>query len=407
MKILVTGANGFVGKNLVASLEAIRDGKDHVHQIEGREKELKSEPLEIISYDKESSKKELEAACKDCNFVFHLAGVNRTEDQEEFIRGNVNLGLEILDLLRKYHNTCPIMLSSSIQASLIGRYEKSDYGRSKREGEKLFFQYGAETGADVLVYRFPNVFGKWCRPNYNSVVATFCHNIANDLPIRIDDRTTELDLVYIDDLIEEMLSALNGLEHRCEWNGFIVMPKKTGKFCYVPHVYKVTLGEIADLLEQFQREEATLSIPVIPDGSFIKKLYSAYLSYLPEKKVKIPVKMNIDARGSFTELIHTLDCGQVSINIANPSINRGQHWHHSKWEIFFVVAGEGLIRQRKIGSQEIIDTRVSGKKIEAVRILPGYAHCIINLSDTENLVTVMWANELFDREHPDTFSENV
>ncbi len=407
MKILVTGANGFVGKNLVASLEAIRDGKDRVHQIKGRNKKIKPESLEIISYDKESSKQELETACKDCDFVFHLAGVNRTKDQTEFFRGNVNFSLEILSLLKKYHNTCPIMLSSSIQASLLGRYEKSDYGRSKLEGEKIFFQYKKETGAEVLIYRFPNLFGKWCKPNYNSVVATFCHNIANDLPIQIHNRDTELELVYIDDLVEEMLLALNGLEHHCEWRESIVVPDKAGKFCYIPYGYKVTLGEIADILEEFRRGEDILSIPAIPEGSFVKKLYSSYLSYLPERKVKLPVKMNVDARGSFTELIHTLDCGQVSINIANPKINRGQHWHHSKWEIFFVVAGEGLIKQRRIGSQEVIETKVSGKKIEAVRILPGYVHCIINLSDTENLVTVMWANESFDNERPDTFSETV
>ncbi len=403
----MTGANGFVGRNLVASLEAIRDGKDHVHKIRGYKGYICPETIKIITYDKESTRDELETACKDCDFIFHLAGINRTDNQTEFLNGNVVLASEILYLLRKYKNYCPIMISSSIQASLLGRYKKTEYGKSKLAAETLFFQYGEETGAKILLYRFPNLFGKWCKPNYNSVVATFCNNIANDLPIQINDRMAKLDLVYIDDLIEEMMLALNGLEHRCEWDGLTVVPDNEGKFCYIPVVHNVTVGEIADLLEQFRRDEKALFITEIPEGSFAKKLYSVYLSYLPENKIKLPVKMNVDKRGSFTELIHTLHCGQISINIANPSINRGQHWHHSKWEIFFVVAGEGLIRQRRIGSQEVVEVRVSGKKIEAVRILPGYTHCIINLSDTEDLITVMWANEAFDKEHPDTFSEYV
>lgn len=403
MKILITGAKGFVGKNLMESLKSVRDGKDRVHRIKGLENPA---DLELCGYDIDSEPEALEAACKDCDFVFNLAGINRPQNPEEFMQGNFGFASLLLDTLKKYHNTCPVMLSSSIQATLIGRYN-SDYGRSKQAGEQLFFDYAAETGAKVLIYRFPNLFGKWCRPNYNSAVATFCNNIANDLPITVHDRSTELELLYIDDLVEEMFAALNGAEHRCEFDGIQTVLTDDGKYCAAPVTHKVTLGEIADLLEEFSAQPKTLVMPEIPGNSFAKKLYSTYLSYLPKEKVAFPLKMNVDNRGSFTELLKTANCGQFSVNISNPGITKGEHWHHTKWEFFIVVAGHGLIQQRKIGSDEIIEFEVSGEKIEAVHMLPGYTHNIINLSQTENLVTVMWANEPFDPGHPDTFGEKV
>lgn len=399
MNILVTGAAGFVGKNLCAALENIRDGKDRTRT------ELKIE--EIYAYDVDTDPKLLEVYCQKVDFVFNLAGVNRPKEQSEFMEGNFGFASHLLDMLKKYHNNCPVMLSSSIQASLIGRYGESDYGKSKLAGEKLFFKYGEDMETRILVYRFPNLFGKWCRPNYNSAVATFCHNIANDLPIQVNDRNTELELLYIDDLVEEMLAALQGQEHRCEFEGNKVCPKEDGKYCFVPTTHRVTLGEIVDLLEGFRKQPETLLMPEIPDKSFIKKLYSTYLSYLPEEKVAFPLKMNVDARGSFTELLKTSSCGQFSVNISKPGITKGQHWHHSKWEIFIVVSGHGLIQERKIGSDEVIEFEVSGEKIEAVQMLPGYTHNIINLSETRDLVTIMWANEQFDPEHPDTFFEQV
>lgn len=404
MKILVTGANGFVGKNLIASLECIRGGKDKVHRI----KALNSpEDLEICSYDVDSKPEELEIACKECSFVFNLAGVNRPKDQSEFMTGNFGFAAELLNTLRKYGNKCPVMLSSSIQASLLGRYGKSDYGKSKLAGEELFFNYSNETGAKVLIYRFPNLFGKWCRPNYNSAVATFCSNIANDFPIQINDRSAELELLYIDDLIEELLSALNGEEHHCEYDGLEAVRQDSGRYCFVPTTHHATLGEIADILDGFKAEPQTLIMPEIPNSSLEKKLYSTYLSYLPKEKVAFPLKMNTDKRGSFTELLKTDKCGQFSVNISKPGITKGEHWHHSKWEFFIVVSGHGLIRERKIGTEEVLEFEVTGERIEAIHMLPGYTHNIINLSDTQNLVTVMWANEPFDPKHPDTFGEQV
>ena len=404
MKILITGAKGFVGRNLVESLKCIRDGKDKVHKIE---KLNCASDLDICTYDVDSQPEELENACKDCSFVFNLAGVNRPKDQTEFMAGNFGFASTLLNTLRKYNNNCPVMLSSSIQAKVIGRYGTSDYGKSKLAGEECFFNYSKETGAKVLVYRFPNLFGKWCRANYNSVVATFCNNIANDLPIHVNDRNTKLELLYIDDLIEELLSALNGEEHHCEFEGLETVKKNNGKYCFVPTTYHVTLGEIVDILDRFKSQPRTLVMPEIPNNSFEKKLYSTYLSYLPKEKVAFPLKMNVDDRGSFTELMKTARCGQVSINISKPGITKGQHWHHSKWEIFIVVSGHGLIQERKLGSDEILEFEVSGDKIEAIHMLPGYTHNIINLSDTKDLVTVMWANEQFDQMHPDTFGESV
>ncbi|WP_343083422.1 polysaccharide biosynthesis C-terminal domain-containing protein [Blautia producta] len=404
MKILITGAKGFVGRNLVESLKCIRDGKDKVHKIE---KLNCASDLDICTYDVDSQPEELENACKDCSFVFNLAGVNRPKDQTEFMDGNFGFASTLLNTLRKYNNNCPVMLSSSIQATLIGRYGTSDYGKSKLAGEECFFNYSKETGAKVLVYRFPNLFGKWCRANYNSVVATFCNNIANDLPIHVNDRNTELELLYIDDLIEELLSALNGEEHHCEFNGLETIKKDNGKYCFVPKTHHVTLGEIVDILNSFKSQPQTLLMPEIPNNSFEKKLYSTYLSYLPKEKIAYPLKMNVDDRGSFTELMKTACCGQVSINISKPGITKGQHWHHSKWEIFIVVSGHGLIQERKLGSDEILEFEVSGDKIEAIHMLPGYTHNIINLSDTKDLVTVMWANEQFEQMHPDTFGESV
>ncbi len=398
MKILVTGAKGFVGKNLVANLYNIKDGKN-------RTRDLKIE--DIFEYDMNSQPEELETYCKECDFVFNFAGVNRPKDQSEFMEGNFGFASILLDTLKKYNNNCPVMLSSSIQATLIGRYGTSDYGKSKLAGEELFFDYSKETGAKVLIYRFPNLFGKWCRPNYNSAVATFCNNIANDLEITVNDRSTELELLYIDDLVEEMLDALEGKEHHCEFDGVDTVLKEDGRYCAAPITHHVTLGEIVDFLENFKEQRTSLVMPEIPYNSFAKKLYSTYLSYLPKEKVSFPLKMNSDDRGSFTELIKSENVGQVSVNISKPGITKGEHWHNTKWEFFIVVAGHGLIQERKIGSDEVLEFEVSGDKIEAIHMLPGYTHNIINLSDKENLVTVMWANEQFDSNHPDTFFEKV
>lgn len=398
MKILITGAKGFVGKNLVENLKNIKEGKN-------RTRDLVVDS--IFEYDIDSTQEELEIYCKECDFVFNLAGVNRPKDESEFMKGNFGFASILLDTLKKYENNCPVMLSSSIQATLIGRYGTSDYGKSKLAGEELFFDYGKETGAKVLVYRFPNLFGKWCRPNYNSAVATFCNNMANDLPIQANDPSTELELLYIDDLVEEMLDALEGKEHHCEFDGLDVVPSETGRYCYVPVTHKATLGEIVSLLESFKAQPNTLLMPSIPKDSFSKKLYSTYLSYLPKEKTCFDLKMNCDERGSFTELLKTNDHGQFSVNISKPGITKGQHWHNTKWEFFIVVSGHALIQERKIGTDEIIEFEVSGEKIQAVHMLPGYTHNIINLSDTQDLVTVMWANESFDPEHPDTFFEKV
>lgn len=398
MKILVTGAAGFVGKNLVASLKNIKDGKDKTRQGISVE--------EIFEYDIDTDPKLLDGYCHDADFVFNLAGVNRPKNTEEFMQGNFGFASTLLDTLKKYNNTCPVMISSSIQATCIGRYD-GEYGRSKKAGEELIFAYGEETGAKVLVYRFPNLFGKWCRPNYNSAVATFCNNIANDLPIQVNDRSTQLELLYIDDLVQEMFDALEAKENHCEFDGIDTVFCDNGRYCAVPTTHKVTLGEIVDLLDSFKNQPETLVMPEIANNSFAKKLYSTYLSYLPEQKVKFPLKMNVDARGSFTELIKSEKCGQVSVNISKPGITKGQHWHHTKWEFFIVVSGHGLIQERKIGSDEVLNFEVSGEKIEAVHMLPGYTHNIINLSETEDLVTIMWANEQFDPNKPDTFFEPV
>lgn len=399
MNILVTGAAGFVGKNLCCALANLRDNKDRTRP------NLKID--EIYEFDIDTDPALLDEYCKKSDFVFNLAGVNRPKDNAEFMAGNFGFASTLLATLRKYKNNCPVMLSSSIQATLIGRYAASDYGKSKLAGEELFFGYAKETGAKVLVYRFPNLFGKWCRPNYNSAVATFCNNIANDLPITVNDRSTELELLYIDDLVSEMLDALEGKEHRCKFDGVNAVGQADGRYCYVPTTHHVTLGEIADLLEVFKAQPQTLVLPEIQNGSFAKKLYSTYLSYLPKEKVAFPLHMNIDARGSFTELLKTANCGQFSVNISKPGITKGQHWHNSKWEFFIVVSGHGLIQERKIGTDEVLTFDISGDKIEAVHMLPGYTHNIINLSETEDLVTVMWANEQFDKNHPDTFGETV
>lgn len=397
MNILITGAKGFVGKNLVANLYNIKDGKNRTRSFSIDN---------IYEFDVDTDISLLDEYCKNADFVFNLAGVNRPQNNEEFMQGNFGFASTLIDTLKKYNNTCPVVLSSSIQATLIGRYD-SDYGRSKKAGEELFFDYAKETGAKVFVYRFPNLFGKWCRPNYNSAVATFCNNIANDLPIQVNDRNIKLELLYIDDLIEEMFDAIEGKEHHCEFNGIETVLKDDGKYCAVPKTHKVTLGEIVDLLESFKSQPQTLIMPKIPDNSFAKKLYSTFLSYLPKEKTSFPLKMNIDDRGSFTEILKTAECGQFSVNISKPGITKGQHWHNSKWEFFIVVAGHGLIQERKIGTDEIIEFEVSGDKIEAIHMLPGYTHNIINLSETENLVTVMWANEQFDPNRPDTFFEKV
>lgn len=399
MNILVTGAGGFVGKNLCAALMNIKENKDRTRPNITID--------EIFEYDLDTPPALLDEYCARADFVFNLAGVNRPKEQSEFMAGNFGFASTLLDTLKKHGNTCPVMLASSIQATRIGRYRDSDYGKSKLAGEQLFFDYAAETGAEVLVYRFPNLFGKWCRPNYNSAVATFCHNIANDLPITVSDPAIELELLYIDDLVFEMLDALEGGEHRCEFDGLIAVPCDTGRFCAVPATYRVTLGEIVTLLESFKAQPQTLVMPEIPAGSFAKKLYSTYLSYLPPQKIAFPLKMNVDARGGFTELMKTTSCGQFSVNISKPGITKGQHWHHSKWELFVIVSGHGLIQERRIGGDEVLSFEVSGERIEAVHMLPGYTHNIINLSDTEPLVTLMWANEPFDPTHPDTFSEPV
>lgn len=398
MNILVTGAKGFMGKNLCQSLKNIRDGKDRTRP------ELHIQ--EIFEYDKEDDLSLLEQYCKKADFVFNMAGVNRPQNVEEFMQGNFDFVKTMLDMLKMHGNTCPVMLASSIQATLIGRYN-GEYGRSKKAAEELCFTYHEETGAKVFVYRFTNLFGKWCRPNYNSVVATFCNNIANDLPITVNDCTTQLELLYIDDLVQEMLDALEGKEHHCVFDDLNAVFCEKGKYCAVPVTYKITLGEIILLLEQFKLQTQSLVMPEIPAGSFSKKLYSTYLSYLPKEKVSFPLKMNEDARGSFTELLKTEKCGQFSVNISKPGITKGQHWHNTKWEFFIVVAGHGLIQMRRIDSEEVLNFEVSGNKIEAVHMLPGYTHNIINLSETENLVTVMWANEQFDPSHPDTFFEIV
>ena len=397
MNILVTGAKGFVGRNLVENLKNIRDGKNRTTSLTVGE---------ILEYDMDTDPALLAKYCAQADFIFHLAGVNRPQKPEEFMQGNFGFTSTLLSTLKSCGNTCPVMLASSAQASCIGRYD-NDYGRSKKAGEELFFAYGEETGAQVLVYRFPNLFGKWCRPNYNSAVATFCHNMANDLPITVSDPAIELELLYIDDLVEEMLLALARMPHRCDYDGLMPVPQETGNYCYVPATHKVTLGQIVDLLEKFKAQSGTLVMPEIPTGSFEKKLYSTYLSYLPEEKVSFPLKMNVDERGSFTELLKTANCGQFSVNISKPGITKGQHWHNTKWEFFIVVSGEALIQQRKIGTDQVLEFRVSGEKIEAVHMLPGYTHNIINLSETENLVTLMWANEPFNPEKPDTFFEEV
>ena len=399
MDILITGAAGFVGKNLTAALECIRDGKDRTHPglTIGR----------IYCYDIDSPAELLEEACRKADFVFNLAGVNRPKDPAEFMQGNFGFGSTLLNTLKKYHNTCPVMLSSSIQATLVGRYANGEYGKSKKAGEELFFSYAAETGARVLVYRFPNLFGKWCRPNYNSAVATFCHNYAHDLPITVNDPAVELELLYIDDLVDEMIAALEGNPHRCEFEGVNTVLTDSGRYCAAPVTHKVTLGRIVELLDAFKAQPATLLMPEIPHNSFEKKLYSTYLSYLPGEKAIFPLKMNVDPRGSFTELLRTEKCGQFSVNISKPGITKGQHWHHTKWEFFIVVSGHGLIQQRKVGSDEVLNFEVSGEKIEAIHMLPGYTHNIINLSETQDLVTVMWANECFDPNKPDTFFEKV
>lgn len=399
MKVLVTGAKGFVGKNLCCALKNIRDGKDRTRpglHID-----------EVWEYDIDSVYEQLQECCQKADFVFNLAGVNRPKETSEFMEGNFGFASTLLDTLKKYENTCPVMLSSSQQASLSGRFGNSEYGRSKKAGEDLFLKYQDETGAKVLIYRFPNLFGKWCRPNYNSAVATFCNNIANDLPIQVNDPLVELELLYIDDLVEEMLNALEGKEHRCEFEGLDVIPSIEGRYCYCATTHKATLGHIVDLLHQFAEQPKTLMVPEIPEGSFAKKLYSTYLSYLPKEKVAFPLKMNVDDRGSFTELIHTLNAGQVSINISKPGITKGQHWHNTKWEFFIVVAGHGLIQERKIGSDEIIEFEVNGDNIQCIHMLPGYTHNIINLSETENLVTVMYCNEIFNPQRPDTYYETV
>lgn len=399
MNILITGARGFVGKNLTETLKTIRDGRNRTRP------QLHIE--NIYEYDIDTDPALLDGFCESADFVFNLAGVNRPKDQSEFMQGNFGFASTLLETLQKKGNHCPVMLSSSIQASLIGRYAESDYGKSKLAGEELFFSYGAESGAKVLVYRFSNLYGKWCRPNFNSVVATFCHHTAHGLPIQINDPATELELLYIDDLVEEMLNALEGKEHRCDYDGLSILPHPSGRFCFAPGANRVSLKQIADLLETFKQQPDSLLMPEIPDNSFAKKLYSTYLSYLPKESVSFPLKMNTDARGSFTEIIKTLNCGQISVNVSKPGITKGQHWHHSKWEFFIVVSGRGLIRERKIGTDEVMEFEVSGERIEAVHMLPGCTHSLINLSDTQDLVTVMWANERFDPDKPDTFYEEV
>jgi UDP-2-acetamido-2,6-beta-L-arabino-hexul-4-ose reductase len=399
MKILVTGAQGFVGKNLCAQLKNIKEGKARCYG--------NLTISEVYEYDINSTPEELDQWCKNCDFVFNLAGVNRPQNTEEFMQGNFGFASTLLDTLKKHQNTCPVMLSSSIQATLAGRFGTSEYGKSKKAGEELFFEYGKETGAKVLVYRFPNLYGKWCRPNYNSAVATFCHNIAHDLPIQVNDPNVDMELLYIDDLVEEMIDALQGKEHHCEFDGVETVMQADGRYCAAPVTHHVKLGKIVELLYQFAEMPKTLMIPEIPADSFAKRLFSTYLSYLPKEKAIFDLHMNVDNRGSFTELIHTLNCGQVSINISKPGITKGEHWHHTKWEQFIVVSGHGLIQLRKEGTDEILNYEVSGDKIQSVIMLPGYTHNIINLSETENLVTVMYCNEIFDKNRPDTFFDPV
>ena len=401
MKVLVTGAKGFVGKNLCAQLNNIKTGKVKCYG------NLVIE--EVFEYDLDSTPEQLDAWCKDCDFVFNLAGVNRPQDPKEFMEGNFGFATVLLNTLKKYKNNCPVMISSSIQATLAGRFGTSEYGKSKKVGEELMFQYGEETGAKVLVYRFPNLYGKWCRPNYNSVVATFCNNIANDLPITVNDPSVDMEFLYIDDLVEEMICALNGEEHHCEFEGVETVLSPNGRYCTAPITHHVKLGEIVDLLYKFAEMPKTLKIPEIPAGSFAKRLYSTFLSYLPKEKVIFDLKMNVDNRGSFTELVHTINCGQVSINISKPGITKGEHWHHTKWELFIVVSGYGLIQLRNENdpNAEILEYEVSGDKIQSVIMLPGYTHNIINLSDTQDLVTVMYCNEIFNSERPDTFFDKV
>lgn len=399
MKVLVTGAKGFVGKNLCAQFNNIKDGKSKCYG------DLTIS--DVYEYDTDSTPKELEMWCKDCDFVFNLAGVNRPQDPKEFMEGNFGFATILLNTLKKYKNNCPVMISSSIQATLAGRFGASEYGKSKKAGEELMFEYGKETGAKVLVYRFPNLYGKWCRPNYNSVVATFCNNIANDLPVTVNDPSVDMELLYIDDLVEEMILALKGQEHHCEFDGVKTVLRADGRYCAAPITHHVKLSEIVNLLYQFAKMPQTLMIPEIPADSFAKRLYSTYLSYLPKEKAIFDLKMNVDSRGSFTELIHTLNCGQVSINISKPGITKGEHWHHTKWELFIVVSGHGLIQLRKEGSDEVLNYEVSGDRIQSVIMLPGYTHNIINLSDTQDLVTIMYCNEIFDPDRPDTFFDKV
>ena len=407
MKILVTGAKGFVGKNLCCQLNNIKEGKARCYgdlQVD-----------EVFEYDIDSTPEQLDSWCGECNFVFNLAGVNRPKDNDEFMKGNFGFASTLLDTLKKHHNTCPVMLSSSQQASLTGRFGNSEYGRSKKAGEDLFLEYGKETGAKVLVYRFPNLYGKWCRPNYNSAIATFCNNIANDLPIQVNDRSVQMEILYIDDLVEEMICALKGQEHHCEFEGLDVLPSAEGRYCYCPVTHKTTLGEIVDTIYECAR--AVRAVPdsaegpstalEMPQDGLRYRLMSTFLSYLPKEKAIFNLKMNVDPRGSFTELVHTLNCGQVSINISKPGITKGQHWHNSKWEQFIVVSGHGLIQMRKEGTDEVLNYEVSGDKIQSVIMLPGYTHNIINLSETEDLVTVMYCNEVFNPERPDTFFDKV
>ena len=399
MRILVTGAKGFVGRNLCAQLNNIKDGMAKCYG------DLVVD--DVFEYDIDSTPEQLDQWCRDCDFVFNLAGVNRPKDPKEFMEGNFGFATVLLNTLKKYKNTCPVMISSSIQATLAGRFGNSEYGRSKKAGEELMFQYGEETGAKVLVYRFPNLYGKWCRPNYNSAIATFCNNIANDLPITVNDPTVELEVLYIDDLVEEMIRALKGQEHHCEFQGVETVFKPKGRYCASPVTHHVKLGEIVDLLHQFHDMPQTLMVPEIPTDSFAKRLFSTYLSYLPKDKAIFDLKMNIDQRGSFTELVHTLNCGQGSINVTKPGVTKGQHWHNTKWELFIVVSGHGLIQQRKEGTDEVINYEVRGNKIQSVVMLPGYTHNITNLSETEDLVTVIYCNELFDPARPDTFFDSV
>lgn len=399
MKVLVTGAKGFVGKNLCAQLNNIKEGKAKCYG--------NLTISEVYEYDIDSTPEDLDAWCKNCNFVFNLAGVNRPQDPKEFMEGNFGFATVLLNTLKKYKNNCPVMISSSIQATLAGRFGTSEYGKSKKAGEELIFEYGKETGAKVLVYRFPNLYGKWCRPNYNSAVATFCNNIANDLPITVNDPNVEMELLYIDDLVEEMICALKDEEHYCEFDGVDTVFTPEGRYCAAPIKHHVKLGEIVDLLYQFAEMPKTLMIPEIPADSFAKRLYSTYLSYLPKEKAIFDFKMNVDARGSFTELVHTLNCGQVSVNISKPGVTKGEHWHHTKWEQFIVVSGHGLIQLRKEGTDEVLNYEVSGDKIQSVIMLPGYTHNIINLSETQDLVTVMYCNEIFDPNRPDTFFDKV